>query len=84
MTWMEVDCNLKKMANFFKLFLCISEKSLENNYSLFFRLENFSILFPVLYEQFHVKKQSGFDQNIAKLPWQCPFNSSLYLVVFFS
>ena len=58
MTWMEVDCNLKKLANFFKLFLCISEKSLENNYSLFFRQENFSIFFPVLYEQFHVKKQA--------------------------
>ena len=58
MTWMEVDCNLKKLANFFKLFLCISEKSLENNYSLFFRQENFSIFFSVLYDQFHVKKQA--------------------------
>ena len=55
---MEVDCNLKKLANFFKLFLCISEKSLESNYSLFFRQESFSIFFPVLYEQFHVKKQT--------------------------
>ena len=70
-----MDCNLKKLANFFKLFLCISEKSLENNYSLFFRQENFSFFFPVLYEQFHVKKKkalcqilNGFDQNIAKLP----------------
>ena len=68
-----MDCNLKKLANFFKLFVCISEKALENNYSLFFRQENVSIFFPVLYEQFHVKKQtvkylSGFDQNIAKLP----------------
>ena len=53
-----MDCNLKKLANFFKLFLCISEKSLENNYSLFFRQENFSIFFPVLYEQFHVKIQA--------------------------
>ena len=88
MTWMEVDCNLKILANFFKLFLCISEKSLENNYSLFFR-QNFSIFFPVLYEQFHflkknrlfVKYLSGFDENIAKLPWQCPFNpvESIYL-----
>ena len=75
MTWMEVDCNLKKLAIFFKLFLCISVKSLENNYSLFFRQENFSIFFPVLYEQFHLKKTrlfvkylSGFDENIAKLP----------------
>ena len=58
MAWMEVDCNLKKVAKFFKLFLCISEKSLENNYSLFFRQENFSIFFPVLCEQFHVKKQA--------------------------
>ena len=58
MTWMEVDCNLKKLANFFKLFLCISEKSQENNYNLFFQQENFSIFSPVLYEQFHVKKQT--------------------------
>ena len=70
------DLDGSGLANFFKLFLCISEKSLENNYSLFFRQENFSIFFPVLYEQFHFKKKtrlfvkylSGFDQNIAKLP----------------
>ena len=60
---MEVDCNLKKLGNFFKLFLCISEKSPENNYSLFFPQENFSIFFPVLNEQFHVKK-TGSLSNI--------------------
>ena len=32
---MEMDYNLKKLANFFKLFLCILEKLLITNYSLF-------------------------------------------------
>ena len=31
MARMEMDYNLKKMANFFKLFLCILEKSLKTN-----------------------------------------------------
>ena len=29
MARMEVDCNLKKLANFFKFFLCILTKSLK-------------------------------------------------------
>ena len=33
---MEVDCNLKKLANFFKFFLFILEKSLKTDYSSFF------------------------------------------------
>ena len=33
---MEVDCNLKKLANFFKFFLCILEKSLKTDFGLFF------------------------------------------------
>ena len=33
---MEVDCNLKKSTNFFKLFLCILERSLKKDYGLFF------------------------------------------------
>ena len=51
---------LEKIGQFFQVVpdLCISEKLLESNYSLFFRQENFSIFFPVLYEQFHVKKQT--------------------------
>ena len=36
MAKMEMDCNLKKLANFFKFFLCIVEKSLKTDYSLFF------------------------------------------------
>ena len=31
-----MDCNLKKLAKFFKFFLCISEKSLKLDYGLFF------------------------------------------------
>ena len=50
---------LEKIGQFFQVVpVYFSEKSLENNYSLFFRQENFSIFFPVLYEQFHVKKQT--------------------------
>ena len=34
---MEMDCNLKKLASFFyKFFLCIEEKLLKTDYSLFF------------------------------------------------
>ena len=33
---MEMDCSLKKLANFFKLFLCILKKSLKTDHSLFF------------------------------------------------
>ena len=33
----EVDCNLKNLANFFKFFLCILKKSLKIDYGLFFR-----------------------------------------------
>ena len=50
---------LEKIGQFFQVVPArISEKSLENNNSLFFRQENFSIFFPVLYEQFHVKKRA--------------------------
>ena len=31
----EVDCNLKKLANFFKFILCILEKSLKIDYGPF-------------------------------------------------
>ena len=43
---MEVDCNLKKLANFFKFFLCILEKALKT--SLFFLEENLNIFFSEL------------------------------------
>ena len=33
---MEMDYNLKKLANFFKLFLRISEKSVKTDFSSFF------------------------------------------------
>ena len=44
---MEMDCNLKKFANFFKFFVCILEKSLkfimvcsslEKNLNIFFQV----------------------------------------------
>ena len=35
-----MDCNLKKLANFSKFFLCILEKSLNTDYSIFFLREN--------------------------------------------
>ena len=36
MARMEMDCNLKKLANFFKFFLCILVKLLKIDYGLFF------------------------------------------------
>ena len=36
MARMEMDCNLKNLANFFKFLLCIVEKSSKTAYSLFF------------------------------------------------
>ena len=36
MARMEMDCNLKKLASFFKFVLCIAEKSSKTAYSLFF------------------------------------------------
>ena len=41
MARIEMDYNLKKLAKFFKFFLCILEKSLKANYSLFFLGEIF-------------------------------------------
>ena len=40
---MEVNCNLKNLANFFKFFLCILEKSLKTDKSSFFLGENLNI-----------------------------------------
>ena len=43
---MEVDCNLKKLANFFKFVLCILEKSLKTDYTLFFLREKTKYFLP--------------------------------------
>ena len=48
MARMEMDCNLKKFANFFKFFLCILEKSLKIDYGMFFLRANLNIFFQVL------------------------------------
>ena len=39
MARMQVDYNLKTLANFFKFFLCILEKSLKVDYGMFFLRE---------------------------------------------
>ena len=43
---MEVDCNLKKLANFFKFFFCILEKALKIDYDLFLLGEKPSFFLP--------------------------------------
>ena len=43
---MEVDCNLKKLASFFKFVLCILEKSLKTYYTLFFLREKTKYFLP--------------------------------------
>ena len=43
---MEMDCNLKKLANFFKFFLCIVKKTLKPDYSLFFLGEIATFFLP--------------------------------------
>ena len=46
MAKIEVDFNLKRLANFFKFFLCLSEKSLSTDYSSFFLGEIPSYFLP--------------------------------------
>ena len=41
-----MDCNLKKLTNFFKFFLCILEKSLKTDCSLFFQGEKPKYFLP--------------------------------------
>ena len=72
---MEMDYNLKKMANFFKFFLYISEKSLKTDYSLFFLGQITKLFSPwcsksnfMLEKRFFVKCLSRFYQNTIKLP----------------
>ena len=48
MVRMEMDCNLKKLAIFFKFVLRVLEKSLKLDYSLLFLGEKLKIFFPVL------------------------------------
>ena len=45
---MEVDCNLKTLAKFFKFFLFIVEKTIKPDYSLFFSEKSLNIFFAVL------------------------------------
>ena len=74
---MEVDCNLKKLANFFKLFLCILEKSLKIDYGLFsvptrktliFSSRCYKSNFMLQNRFFFVTYLSSFKQNTAKSP----------------
>ena len=57
---MEVDCNLKKLANFFKILLCILEKSITFDYNLLLCGE-FTHCFPpgalIKSNQFTVEKR---------------------------
>ena len=43
-----MDCNLKKMSDFFKFLLCILKKSIKINYCLFY-LGKILNVFPVSY-----------------------------------
>ena len=54
---MEMDCNLKKLATFFKFFMCILEKLLKFMMVCYSLEKNLNIFFQVLKEQFHVTKQ---------------------------
>ena len=45
---MEVVCNLKKLANFFKFFLCILDKAHYSYIVRFSQEKNLDIFFPVL------------------------------------
>ena len=56
-----MDCNLKKLANFFKLFLCILEKSLKTDHSLFFLGEK-----PYYFPPDVVRTILGYNQAIYK------------------
>ena len=67
MARMEMDCNLKKLANFFKFFLYIVEKSLKTDYSFLFSAESLCIFSPILEEQFHVRKKGSLSNICAVL-----------------
>ena len=54
---MEMDYNLKKMANFFMFFLRILEKLLKLIYILFFIGDILNTFLLVLYEQIHVREK---------------------------
>ena len=59
---MKVDCNLKKLANFFKLFLCILEKPQKTDHSLFFLGEKLYYFLPDV-----VREILGSSQAVYKL-----------------
>ena len=73
---MELDNDLKKLANFFKFFPCISEKSRKTaDYSLFFLGQIIKLLSSrhsksnfLLEKKFFVKCLSSFYKNKIKLP----------------
>ena len=72
---MEMDCNLKQLANFFKFLVYILEKSLKTDFSFFLPLGNhfiFSYWFSksdfMLKKGFFVKYLSSFGQDTAKSP----------------
>ena len=56
-----MDCNLQKLANFFKLFLCILEKLLKTDHSLFFLGEKPYYFLPDV-----VRTIFGYNQAIYK------------------
>ena len=68
MARMKVDCNLTKMANFFKFFLCILEKSLKTDHSLFLPGEKPYYFLPDV-----VRAILGYNRTVYKLFEQfCP------------
>ena len=73
---MEMDCNLKRLANVFKFFLCIVEKSLKTDHGLFFSPRRNPLIVSsrcsssnfMLEKRFFVNYLSSFDQTTAKSP----------------
>ena len=60
MAWKEMNNNLKKLANFSKLFLCISvsEEIAKNGFIVCSSLKkSVNIFLPALYEQFHLREE---------------------------
>ena len=65
---MEMDYNLKTLANIFKFFLCIVETSHKIAYSLILSSRRSNSNFMFMRKEFFVKNLSSFDQNTAKWP----------------
>ena len=75
---MEMDYNLKKLANFFKFFLCILEKSIKTDI-ISSSLEKSLNIFFMLAERFFVKYLSTLNQNRAKSPGKYPFKYKFFV-----